>query len=74
MFFVFGKKNDNEQLMITSCCHVTMHAECIMLLRSVLSRLSFDVVLECGQATFGLMCEHYKTSMTNLLILRKYFV
>ena len=53
MFFVLGKKErENEQLMITSFCHTTMHAECIMLLRSVLSRLSFDVVLECGQATY----------------------
>ena len=52
MFLCLQKKNDNEQLMITSCCYTTMHAECIMLVQSVLSRLSFDVVLECGQATY----------------------
>ena len=43
-FLWLEKKNNNEQLMITNCCHTTM--------RSVLSGLSFDVVLECGQAAY----------------------
>ena len=51
-FLCLEKKNDNEQLMVTNCCHTTVHAECITLLRSVLSRLPFDVVLECGQVTY----------------------
>ena len=47
--FLCLEKKNNEQLMITNCCHTTIHTECITRLRSVLSRLSIDVVLECGQ-------------------------
>ena len=50
--FLCLEKKNNEQLMITNCCHTTIHTECITRLRSVLSRLSIDVVLECGQATY----------------------
>ena len=38
-FLCLEKKNDNEQLVITNCYHTTVHAECIMLVRSVLSQL-----------------------------------
>ena len=32
---ILEEKNDNEQFVITNCCHTTVHAECIMLLSAL---------------------------------------
>ena len=47
-FLCLKTKTNNEQFAKTSCCRITLHAECVQNLKHIVSYLSNEFVLECG--------------------------
>ena len=44
-------QEDTEKLNCTNCCHTKIHSECTTDITALLSLLTYDRTLECGQLT-----------------------
>ena len=48
-FLCLNAMNNNENLTCTNCCHTKIHSVCKKELSDLVTLLTFDHVLECGQ-------------------------
>ena len=48
-FMCLKPKNSEDGIVTTYCCHSTLHKQCKKDLQYIVSQLSFDLRIECGQ-------------------------